>query len=357
MDTALTAQRVKFLGAKISRLNPYVLWFVLLLLVLFKTGFRSSSLGVSVNFIPPMTEMPIASSQFQSGFGPFWIAYLLKIDTTQSWIVMTSLVFFLAVGLVVPLAKRRFPGNVQLAIVLVAALPVLSTQLSWIGMYDPFIFLGLLIWGLGKSRLAWLLGGFIAASANPEQVLVAAVLATLITYTMGFKTMRTQASLLLLASILTFAISQFWFLLSDNSASRAGSISDLLEPSLYGFSMNWPFFIWGIFGSLWLIVLLVVTALRTKTMMVTSLLLLIGVPLIAGSLTLDGFRVLALVALPVTMILIGFFVDSLNSKMSMHPFVTCAVLTLVIITPPAESAWSAIGPSVYDFLAQFAKMN
>ena len=121
--------------------------------------------------------------------------------------------------------------------------------------------------------------------------------------------------------------------------------------------MNWPFFIWGVFGSLWLIVLLVVTALRTKTMMVTSLLLLIGVPLIAGSLTLDGFRVLALVALPATMILIGFFVDSLNSKMSMHPFVTCAVLTLLIITPPAESAWSAIGPSVYDFLAQFAKLH
>lgn len=351
MDIELVRLRVEQLGHRLLNVNPYVLWLALVLLVLIKTGFRSSSVGVEVNFIGPLSEMPDATSMFQSGFGPFWLAFLLGIETTREWILMTSVVLLVALIVVVPLIKRRFPERVQLAVIMIAALPVLSTQFSWLGMYDPFIFLGLLIWGLGRSRVAWVLGGLIAASANPEQVALAATLALAATFTLRISKYRKQALFLVGTSMFCLTISQVWFLISGNSSSRAGQLSELLEPSLYSFSKFWPLYIWGIFGCLWVIVLLVLGSLSSTKLMIISGLMLVVVPLLAASVTLDGYRVLALVALPVTLLIAGYFIDSNRKIHSFAPYLAVSLIALLLITPPVELSWPAIGPLVYDFLA------
>lgn len=353
MNTELISQRVKYLGNRILDVNPYFLWFILVVFVLAKTGFRSSSLGVSTNFIPALAEMPNATSLFQSGFGPFWLAYLLGIDTTREWIMMTTLILVSAIALVVPLTKRRFPGNVQFALILIAALPILSTQFSWIGMYDPFVFLGLIIWGLGRSTTWWVVGAFIASSANPEQLTVGATLALLVTFTMKLDSGRRRAITLLGVSIFNIAVSQLWFLVSGNSLNRANQLGELLEPSLYSFSMYWPLYVWGIFGALWLVVLLSVASLRSKKSAIISLVILLGIPLLAGAITLDGFRVLALVALPVTLLIIGSFVDSMKTNRFTAPFITIAMLFILVFAPPVELSWPAIGPIVFDFLNHY----
>jgi hypothetical protein len=353
VNSDLISRRVKYLGNRILAVNPYFLWLILVVFVLGKTGFRSSSLGVNTNFIPALAEMPNATSLFQSGFGPFWLAYLLGVDTTREWIMMTTLILAAAIAIVVPLTKRRFPGNVQFALILIAALPILSTQFSWIGMYDPFIFLGLIIWGLGRSTTWWILGAFIASSANPEQLTVAATLALLITFTMKLEFEKRRAITLLGVSIFNVAVSQLWFLFSGNSANRASQLGELLEPSLYSFSMYWPLYVWGIFGALWLVVLLSVASLRSKKSMIISLVILIGIPLIASAITLDGFRVLALVALPVTLLIAGNFVDSMKTNKFAAPPIAVALLFLLIFAPPVELSWPAIGPIIFDFLNQY----
>jgi len=353
LNTDLISRRVKYLGNRILDANPYFLWLILVVFVLAKTGFRSSSLGVNTNFIPALAEMPNATSLFQSGFGPFWLAYLLGIDTTREWIMMTTLILAAAIAIVVPLTKRRFPGNVQFALILIAALPILSTQFSWIGMYDPFIFLGLIIWGLGRSTTWWILGAFIASSANPEQLTVAATLALLITFTMKLELEKRRAITLLGVSIFNVAVSQLWFLFSGNSANRASQLGELLEPSLYSFSMYWPLYVWGIFGALWLVVLLSVASLRSKKSVIISLVILLGIPLIASAITLDGFRVLALVALPVTLLIAGNFVDSMKTNKFAAPLIAVVMLFLLIFAPPVELSWPAIGPIIFDFLDQY----
>jgi len=353
VNTDLIGRRVKYLGNRILNVNPYFLWIVLVVFVLAKTGFRSSSLGVSTNFIPALAEMPNATSLFQSGFGPFWLAFALGIDTTREWIMMTTLILASAIALVVPLAKRRFPGNVQFALILIAALPILSTQFSWIGMYDPFIFLGLIIWGLGRSTIWWVVGAFIASSANPEQLTVAATLALLVTFTMKLSSEKRRALILLGVSIFNVAVSQLWFLLSGNSSNRSNQLGELLEPSLYSFSMYWPLYVWGIFGVLWIVVLLSVASLQSKKSAIISLVILVGIPLLAGAITLDGFRVLALVALPVTLLIVGNFVDSIKTNKFTAPFIAVAMLFILVIAPPAELSWPAIGPIIIDFLNQY----
>ena len=353
MNTDLISQRVKYLGSRILDLNPYFLWLILVVFIFAKTGFRSASVGVGVNFIPALAEMPSATNLFQSGFGPFWLAYLLGIETTREWIMMTTLILASAIALVVPLAKRRFPGNVQFALILIAALPVLSTQFSWLGMYDPFVFLGLIIWGLGKSTTWWLVGAFVASSANPEQLTVAATLALLVTFSMKLEAERRRAVTLLGVSIFNIVVSQLWFMLSGNSSNRANQLNELLEPSLYSFSMYWPLYIWGIFGALWLVVLLSVASMRSKTAAIISLAILIGIPLLAGAITLDGFRVLALVALPVTLLIVGNFVDSMKTSRSSNPFMAVAMLSILFFAPPVELSWPAIGPTLFDFLNKY----
>lgn len=352
MNTDLISQRTQYLGSRILNVNPYLLWLILVTFVLVKTGFRSASVGVDINFIPTLAEMPNATNLFQSGFGPFWLAYLLGIETSREWIVMTTLILASAIALAVPLAKRRFPGNVQFALILIAALPVLSTQFSWLGMYDPFVFLGLIIWGLGRSNVWWFVGAFIASSANPEQLTVAAALALLATFIMGLNRARRPAIILLGVSILNIVISQFWFILSGNSSNRANQLSELLEPSLYSFSMFWPLYIWGIFGALWLVVLLSVASLRSKRTAIISLVILTGIPLFAGAITLDGFRVLALVALPVTLLIVANFVDSMKTSKFPTPYLAIAMLVILILAPPVELSWPSIGPLIYDFLSQ-----
>ena len=353
MNADLISQRVQYLGSRILKVNPYLLWLILVIFIFVKTGFRSSSVGVGTNFIPALAEMPNATSPFQSGFGPFWLAYLLGIETTREWIMMTTLILASAIALVVPSAKRRFPGNVQFALILIAALPVLSTQFSWLGMYDPFVFLGLVIWGLGRSKAWWLVGAFIASSANPEQLTVAAALALIATFIMRLNRARRPAIILLGVSILNIVISQFWFILSGNSSNRANQLSELLEPSLYSFSMFWPLYIWGIFGALWLVVLLSVASLQSKRTAIMSLVILTGIPLFVGAITLDGFRVLALVALPVTLLIVANFVDSLKTGKLHAPYLAISMLVILIFAPPVELSWPSIGPLIYDFLGQY----
>lgn len=352
MNSKVLTQRIESLWERILRVNPYTLWGLLIALVLLKTGFRSSSLGVSANFVPALLEMPKATSQFQSGFSPFWLAYILQIQTTRAWMLMTTLILVVALVLVVPLVKRRFPGNVQLGIIIIASLPVLSTQFSWLGMYDPFIFLGLLIWGLGRSPLTWITGGFIAASANPEQVTVAALLAVIASLTLRIKPQRKQALYLLATSISAVGISQFWFFLSGNASSRAGEINDLLEPSLYAFSKFWPMYLWAVFGAFWVIALLTIASLRSKSAGVLSIFVITGIPLLAAALTLDGFRVIALVALPITLLIAGSFMDSISSHQWIRSYLAVGMIMLIIFTPPAEIGWPSIGPLIYDFLAR-----
>lgn len=350
MNTDLINQRVQYLGSRILTINPYLLWLILIVFIFVKTGFRSSSVGVNANFLPALADMPNATSPFQSGFGPFWLAYLIRVDTTREWLMMTTMILALAIILVVPLTKRRFPENTQFALILIAALPVLSTQFSWLGMYDPFVFLGLLIWGLGRSNAWWFLGAFIASSANPEQLTVAATLALLAAFIMGFEWARRPAVILLGVSFLNIVISQIWFILSGNSSSRANQLGELLEPSLYSFSMFWPLYIWGIFGALWLVVLLSVASLRSKRSMVLALTILIGIPLFAGAITLDGYRVLALVALPVTLLILANFADSIKIEKFHAPCLAIAMLIILIFAPPVELSWPSIGPIIYDYL-------
>jgi hypothetical protein len=312
-------------------------------------------LGVEVNFIPALSEMPIATNLFQSGFGPFWLAYGLGVDSTYEWIAMTLSVLLIALIITVPLIKRRFPNNVQFTIVLIAALPVLSTQFSWLGMYDPFIFLGLIIWGLTNRPLFWFIGGFIAASANPEQVTVAALLTLLASFAFKSKGMRSRSLVLLGTALVCILLSQLWFMLSGSGSGRSGELAELLEPSLYSFSMYWPLYIWGIFGALWLIVLLVITSLPSKVSVLFAFVLLLGIPLISASLTLDGYRVLALVALPITLLIVGYFIDSQSQtkNKSLAPILAVSILALLIFAPPAELSWPAVGPLIYDYVAQY----
>jgi len=348
LDIQLALQRVTRLGSWLQSVNPYALWIILVAIIAFKSGFRSSLEGVEANFIPALQLMPQASSSFQSGPSPFFLAWVLEVSTGTQWVVMMSAFLAVALLLVVPLVKHQFPENPQFMLILLAGLPVLSTQFSWLGMYDPVVFLGIFIWFFARSKWIWALGALLAASGNPEQVAVAAGCALVISFIPDLKKFQVKSLILLVVAIVVWLVSQFWFAVSSNTESRAGQLSELLDPSIYAFSQYWPLYIWSLFGAIWVIFLLFALGQHGKKYFSILAIFGIGVPLLSAAVTLDGPRVLALIALPISLMLISTIARRFSEEASPRNLLAVTVVALVLIAPSAENGWAAIGPMLVD---------
>jgi len=353
LNYATIVRRIERLGSSFLQVNPYLLWGLLVSFVVVKNGFRSSELGVTTNFIPALEVMPEASSPFQSGPGPFFLGWLLGVTNSQTWILMTSAVLLLALVLIVPLVKRQPATQTQLQLVLLAALPVLSTQISWLGMYDAFLFLGILVWFFSRSKLMWIIGALVAASANPEQLFVAAVCALIVSSTQAFTEYRIRSFILLCSAILVWLFAQIWFVMSSNAESRAGQLGELFDPSVYAFSKFWPHYVWAIYGALWLTVLLVLFSQKSRIQITVITVGAVVIPLIFAAITLDGPRVLALVTLPLALFFIQAVSIHVVSRLSSARVIAVVTVLLIVVAPMAESGWPAIGPIIVEQLPWF----
>jgi hypothetical protein len=192
------------------------------------------------------------------------------------------------------------------------------------------------------------LGALLAASGNPEQVAVAAGCALVISFIPDLKKFQVKSLILLVVAIVVWLVSQFWFAVSSNTESRAGQLSELLDPSIYAFSQYWPLYIWSLFGAIWVIFLLFALGQHGKKYFSILAIFGIGVPLLSAAVTLDGPRVLALIALPISLMLISTIARRFSEEASPRNLLAVTVVALVLIAPSAENGWAAIGPMLVD---------
>lgn len=320
-------------------------------IVLIKGSIRVDWDSIRSAGIPAAAALPRAIEYFSASFGLPAIARILGVSSPEGWIALS---ICLAAGCLVTsfvVVARRFrsePTRQAAAILAVAFLPLTTVTFNAVGRSDSFIVLAAVLIGAGRSWLPWTLGALIFVMANPEQAFVATLSLLVLSFSKSFWALRKRAWLSLCVAVVGLLATQTWLLASGVVSSRAAVNLMLLEKSLVTQFGQWPWLLYGVAGTLWIALVPMLGwawSVNSRWQRVALLVGLLGIPLIATFVTLDGVRVLAAVSAPVLLAAMFAWMDSpaWDSRESSQRMVG-ALATGGVLAPPVMSAWSEAAP-------------
>lgn len=253
----------------------------------------------------------------------------LGLDPTSflwqlSQVGVTVLVFLVLCALVL---RRTDPDARWLALALILSSGIAAVLWREVGRYDAYFVLGVALALLAASSWMSWIGVGVAALASPEQALSAGILLLLLSCLPMFRSWRNAAWRLAGAGLLVVAAVQMWFeLLGNPGKTRIGVLLDhftgqpiaaasaydtsqgffqfTLEKAMVSLSAG-PGLIWSVFGSVMLLMVLVLLIQGSWWQGLALLAIVIVIPIVAGfTFGEDRTRDIALIVSPVIIALV-----------------------------------------------------
>jgi hypothetical protein len=342
------ADRLSDVGRYVARLNYLVVLAVGLVLVAVKTAASIPWGGINAIFLPAAAALPAPASYVSSSVGPLALARIVGVTTDREWVLLFgSLLVVTFVLMAVMIGRRDASERAPLAL-LVVSVSAVSVQFAWIGQYDVFILAGISFWMLARSMPVALVGAAVAVTGNVEQMVMAGMCAVLATFLPPLRPYRSRGVALLVVALGGYLLIQAWFRLNDFSGSRLSLLADLFKPSAYGFVMDLPGTIWSWYGPMWIVAVGVLLLCTTWMQRLIWLAAIVVIPGAANLLTLDGPRVFAMVALPVSLMLAVWAASTVRAWGAKEFAVFGAFVVVFVLAPTADSAWDTFGPWLVD---------
>lgn len=338
-------------GARVSLAPWGLLALVACAVVLLKGAIWVDWDSIRSAGIPAAAALPRAIEYFSASFGLPAIARMLGASALEEWIALSALLAIacLAVSLVFTAIRYRGePARRAAALLAVALLPLTTVTANAIGRSDFLILLAATLIAAGRTWRPWVIGAVLFVAANPEQAFVATLSLLVLSLCHPLEGLRKRAWLSLCVASFGLVLAQIWLLTSGVVSSRAAVNLMLLESSLVAQVSQWPWLLYSIAGALWIALVPMLAwawSMSTPWRRVALLVGLLGMPLVATFLTLDGVRVLAAVSAPVLLAALLMWIDSSewDSRESAHRMVGALAIGGVL-APPVVNAWSQIAP-------------
>ncbi len=312
-------------------------------IVLMKTGIRTSLLGIEKNYLPIIQLFPDYHSYVSASIGPISFGHLLGVNTAIEWLLVCAAVLGACLTTVYFLLRKTDRAIAAAAALFFVSISALSTQFIWLGSYDCFVLFGLSLWALAKGRALWIIGALVAASSNPEQMLVGSLALILVTLAPPLNGFRTKAYALLGSSLAMMFFVTLWMSRSEIQESRLTLLTENLKTSILQFVRDLPYNVWGWYGVVWLLVLVTLVLSRSWRIRILLLIGMVVVPALATIVTLDGVRVFAMVSMPIALVLVVFISRRVTSDSANSQRYVGLYAVVFLITPAAVSAWSSLG--------------
>lgn len=184
---------------------------------------------------------------------------------------------------------RRFTGSEVLLVWAIVTLgPIGLVMISGAGSLDGIFLVSAAVLTLGRAHRKWpvVLACAIMAYANPGQALLAGLSLLILSIVPAFHHLRRRSQAVLVSG-LSLAIIE---VLVSSGSSQGRSLSELASMSLNYSLFTFPLRLFTIYGLLWVLVIALIFALSWRTLIPASL-SLVGIPVAATLITLDGTRV------------------------------------------------------------------
>lgn len=280
-----TRRRLVAVESRLDRRSGTVLVAVIVALALVKHGPR-----MLMSFGDDQLGGEYPEGQFPLVLFGRWllVARLLQVPNRLVFEILTFCVTVGILCLIAILLFRRLPRTPALVAFAAVALAQLGLVLvSQFGHADQFVILGaaLLVLSGDRSWAVWTLGALLIALGNPGQSVVAAAALLLMSFVKGFAEYRIR-------SVIALGIGLSW-LVADTlvtQANQADAIDDWLGPSLFASLVSGPLRIYGMYGALWILVIVFALGASRKQAMLIALSMVV-MPLVFVLITGDGTRV------------------------------------------------------------------
>lgn len=268
-------------------------------------------------------------------------------------LVLSVLAYFLSMFLV----QRSFTGNVRtIAIISIALGPTICVLLGNIGRHDVFIILGAVVVGLRGERIAWaLLGTLIMVLGNPEQSLVALLLALALAFTRDFKRYRTSLVLSSGVALVAFVTLSLWAR-SLGVTSRADWIGYHLGVGLLNFWANVGIAVYASYGLLWLLVIFQLSRLQGSERIV-GLAALIILPLLVSMVTADTTRVFVGISTVMLMMAMRISLPALVSRIGRITTFPASIVLLSGLLLPSIEVFNGASRIPFRWIYEFITTN
>ena len=287
--------------------NPRKALFVILLLLMLKSGFAIEYINISQSYLPGALAFPIPSGYYSSGIGNIILFNMFGMDSTIEWISLH--VFLITIALLfLSFLCLRSRYSVVLFLVCVSA-PATYTLLHTIGKYDPFTYAGASLLGLFTVGPTGVLGVLIMALGNPEMALVTSFCLAILSRCREFGYLKRTAYQCASVTILYFLTIKVWHVTNGLVADRALMLPVFLLRSISNWITDPLNYFWSLGGVAWLLYICFGLRFRGRNRLMFCL-SGIAVPLLMTLITTDGPRVFSLLSLPVLLIASKKIIDN-----------------------------------------------
>ena len=214
---ATVGERAENWGLRIQGASLWVLFPVLLMLQILKTGVR---VPYSEHIPSQVAKFPVPHD-FHGGLSLILpgVARLLHIQGKPGYIAMSFAITVACLAAVAWLLDRA-SGKQRLPLLLFLLGPVTMVMLGGITYHDPLVMTGFALVTFGRGPASLVAGGLLAALAHPELAIVGLSCLLITTLSATFRPWLGRAALGLPLSVAVFAGLRYWAHVNGVTLSR-----------------------------------------------------------------------------------------------------------------------------------------
>jgi len=296
------------LGKKLLRANPALLFLLLFLTLLAKTGIHVETANIAGSYLPTAQNFPKLTAYFSASIGDNLLAKILHVTTVAQWIYLHILLIGICFATIYMTSLKFGKGASNAFMIYMFSLSATASLLMTIGKYDPITFIGATILASGSSSAQLILGSAIMCLGNPEMSVVAALLTKAISYDRDFRHLKHSSNILLTTTIIYCLAINMLLIQSGVQRSRATLIPFYALQSLVSVVQNPLRYTYFLYGITWIVLLIALHLLIRNSGSVRPMLLggFIAIPLVFTFITADGTRVFSLITMPITIYLYSY---------------------------------------------------
>lgn len=306
---------------------------------------KAGPAGTGPNFMVPLRSaaaaLPAPENLISASTLSVGLMRLMQRLPDPAWWAVHGLLWLIVVATALH-QTRRLGGWRSVGVLAVVSSSAFAATVCLLGFYDLYVVAGSLLVALGRRWYTVALGIVLAAGGNPDQALVSAAAFAVLGVALPGAGLRLRAAAYAGATVVWWLAVQAWFNAFGFHASRLNAVDPtgaLLGTRLY--LAAWPQATFAFFGALWVLVLGAFALVPRRSAIVAAA-AVVGLPLLASLITLDGTRVFVCTSTAATAALLSYVWRTHLSDRPPPPwFVGCFALwvllcpTIVLFPEPA----------------------
>lgn len=296
--------------------------------------FPALSLELSIaSALPDLPSLPVAQQYFFSSLTGLILARLLGISSAESFFALHLVVIIITAAAAIAVVYRRDGDErARLLMLAIACSSVPMVLLGWIGSYDPFTVLAILIVTIADSHIVTFVGAILLGFTHFEQGLFVVAIVLILNSHRKFSWVRTP-TVLIGGLMLGKAVLMAYLVSKGLGRGRLdyASITGLYT-FLKFFVRQFPVLLGSWFGAFWVWMTVAALSVVNRWTELGRWFLATALAATASLLALDETRVFALISLPL-IVHVGMDAKELMAPQSRRAAAVLASCIALILPP------------------------